>query len=186
MSKPVKGLIRKELVKKFDGLTSLAVVGFTGIDAVTTCRIRGRLGQKDIRLAVVKNSIARQAFKEVGLAEAGKLLDGPCAIAFATDCDDVEVVKVIRELLAIGKESPTLTVKAAVLEGEVFGPDRIDQLSKYPTRQEALAILASCVLSPGAKLAGCVVSPAAKVAGLIKAIKEKKQQEDQPGDKTAA
>ena len=52
MSKPVKELVKKELVRRFDGLDSLAIVGFTGIDAITTHEIRGRLRDKQIRLAV--------------------------------------------------------------------------------------------------------------------------------------
>ena len=70
MSKPIKELVQKELIKRFENLTSMAVVGFTGIDANTTREIRGRLREKTIRMTVVKNSIARQALDAVGLPEA--------------------------------------------------------------------------------------------------------------------
>ena len=43
MSKPIKNLLRKEFIRRFEGITSLAVVGFTGLDAVSTNEIRGRL-----------------------------------------------------------------------------------------------------------------------------------------------
>jgi len=175
MSKPVKELIRKEMVKRFEGVDSLAVVGFSGIDAITTNEIRGRLRQKDIRLTVVKNSIARQAFEAVGLPQAADLLDGPCAVAFGAHAKQVGVVTVVRELLDIAKATPALTVKAAVLEGEVFGEDKIPELSRFPTRDEAIAGAAACVLSPGAKLAGCLVGPGRLVAGLLKAIRENKE-----------
>ena len=93
MSKPVKELVRKELINRFDGVSSLAVVGFSGISAVNTRKIRGQLREKEISMTVVKNSIARQAFKEVGLDSAVGLLDGPCAIAYGAD----SVVSVVRE-----------------------------------------------------------------------------------------
>ena len=173
MSKPVKELLRKELAERFEGLTSLVVVGFTGLDAVTTNRLRGRLREKDIRLTVVKNSIARQAFNSVGLQAAAKLLDGPSAIASWADDERAGIVVVVRELLDIGKESPELTVKAAILEGEVFGPDRIDELSKYPTRDEAIGRIAGCALAPGAKLTACLLAPGAKLASILKTIEEK-------------
>ena len=177
MSKPVKELIRKELIKRFEGVTSLAVVGFTGIDTLKTHEIRGRLRAKDIRMTVVKNSIARHAFEAVGIPEAKDLLEGPCAVAFGVDQEQVSVVNVVRELLDIAKEAPNLVVKAAVLEGDVFGKDQIDALSKYPTRDEAIARTVSCVLAPGAKLAGCLVGPGGKIASLLKAIQEKKEGE---------
>lgn len=178
MSKPVKELIRKELVRRFEGLSSLAVVDFRGLDAVTTNQLRARLREKDIRVTVVKNSLARQAFKQVGLDAAAGLLNGPSAIAYGSD----SVVTVVRELLGLGAEAPNLTVKAALLEGEVFGPERIEELSRYPTREEALGKLVQSVLSAGSRLAGCVIGPGAKVASLLKAIEEKRK----PGEAQAA
>ena len=118
---------------------------------------------------MVKNVIARQAFDAIGLAEAGEVLDGPCAIAYGGD----NVVSVVRELLDIHKDAPTLTVKAALLDGEVFDAERIDELSKYPTRDEALATVLACAMSPARKLVGCVMAPAGRIAGILKTMEEK-------------
>ncbi len=169
MSKPVKELVRKELINRFDGVSSLAVVGFSGISAVNTRKIRGQLREKEISMTVVKNSIARQAFKEVGLDSAVGLLDGPCAIAYGAD----SVVSVVRELLDIRKTEKNLTVKAAVLDGDIFGEDRINELSKFPTREEAISQVLGCILSAGSSLSGCLVGPASQLAGLVKAVEEK-------------
>jgi ribosomal protein L10 len=168
MSKPVKELLRKELVKRFEGVRSLAVVGFTGIDAIATHEIRGRLRQKQISLTVVKNSVARQAFKSVGLESAVALLEGPCAVAYGAD----SVVTVVRELLDLGREHKKLTVKAAVLDGDVFGADRIEELSKFPTRQEAIGRTVGCILSPGRLLAACLIGPGSVVASILKSVRE--------------
>ena len=168
MSKAVKELVQKELTKRFDGMTSMAVVGFTGVDAVNTNQIRRRLVSKGMRLMVVKNALAKQAFKTVGLDAAVPLLEGPCAIATGGD----SVIEVVRELLEIGKETPELTVKAAVLEGDAFGPDRIKELSQYPTDDEVMRKLASCILWPGALLAGCLLAPGRKVASLVKTVQD--------------
>lgn len=184
MSKPVKELVRKELARRFEGLTSLAVVGFTGIDAITTHQIRGRLRDKNIKMTVVKNALARQAFDSIGLSVAKDLLDGPCAVAFGADQDQVSVIDVVRELVAIGKETPNLKVKAAILEGEAFGPDRVEALSKYPTRDEAICQVLTCTLSPGAKLTASILAPGIVLGGLIKAIQESKTEES--GDEAAA
>jgi large subunit ribosomal protein L10 len=169
MSKPVKDLVRDELIKRFDGVTQLAVVGFTGVDATSTNEIRGRLREKDIRMTVVKNSLARQAFAAVGIEPAGGLLNGPCAVAYGAD----SVVTVVRELLDIQGGEPNLTVKAAFMEGELFQEDQIDALSKYPTRDEAVARVLQCVLSAGANLSACLIGPAGQLAGILKTIEEK-------------
>lgn len=186
MSKPVKELIRKELIKKFEGVTSLAVVGFAGVDGPATHQIRGRLREKQVRVTVVKNSIARQAFDAVGLAQAKELLDGPCAVAFAADPEKVSVVEIVRELLKIAEQTENLEIKAALLDGEVFGSDRVKELSSFPTRDEAVARLASHVLSPGAVLTGCLIGPGAQIAAVLKAIQEDKKQEAGCGGEQAA
>lgn len=173
MSKPIKELIQNELIKRLTGVSSLAVVGFTGIDAITTHQIRSRLHGKNMKMMVVKNSIARHAFGRTGLPDSKELLTGPCAVVFGAE----GVVSVVRELLDIKKDTPNLTVKAAVLEGDIFGAERIEELSKFPTREEAVARTVSCVLSPGGKLVGAIMGPGGKIASLLKSIQEKKEKE---------
>ncbi len=182
MSKPVKKLIRDELIKRFDGVTQLAIVGFTGVDANTTNVIRARLAGKDIRVSVVKNALAKQAFRELGIDNAAQLLDGPCAIAYGAD----SVVTVVRELLDIGKDAPNLVVKAAFMEGDLFTQDKIAALSKYPTRPEAIGQALSCVLSAGANLAACIIGPAGQIASILKGIEDKAPAETPAPEAVAA
>jgi len=186
MSRPVKKLVRDELIRRFEGLTSMAVVNFTGVNGVTTNKIRGRLREKNIKLTVVKNALARQAFEAVGIGEAKDLLEGPCAVAFGADPEEVSVVEIVREILDIAKETPELTVKAALLEGQRFGSDRIKELSAYPTRDEAVQKTVACLLSPGGKLAACLIAPGQIIASLLKSIQDNKQDEDASAGEQAA
>jgi large subunit ribosomal protein L10 len=170
MSKPVKQMIRKQLAGRFNDVKSVAICGFTGLDADQTYMMRGRLAEKDINFMVVKNSLARQAFGDAGLGEATGLLDGPCAVAWGAD----SIVTVVRELLDIQKAAPPLTIKAAVLEGTVFETeDEVKRLSKFPTRDEAIGEVVGCILSAGANLAGCLIGPSSQIAGILKTIEEK-------------
>lgn len=173
MSKPVKQLIQREYVRRFEGIESAAVLDITGIDANTNTDIRARLREKEIRISVVRNSLVRKAFGELGLPDVCELIDGPCAIAYGAD----SVVTVVRELLDIRKETKQLDVKGAVMEGNVFGPERIEELSKYPTREEAIADVVGCLLSAGGNLAGALMGPGGQLAGCLKAIEEKEGDE---------
>ena len=168
MSKPVKEMIRRQLTARLEGVTSVAVVDLTGIDAVANNEIRGRLLAKDIRINVVKNALARQAFKEVGLETASELLTGPCALAYGSD----SIVTVVRELYDIAKEVKQLTVKGALLDGDLFGAERIEELSKFPTREEAIAQVVGAVLSAGGDVAACIIAPGGQIASALKTIEE--------------
>ena len=170
MSKPVKQMIRKDLAVRFANVSSVAVVGFAGLNSEQTYAMRGRLSEKDIQFKVVKNSMAKQAFQDVGLDAACDLLEGPCAVAWGSD----SIVSVIRELLDIKKTAPAVEVKAAVLDGEIFtGEKDVERLSKFPTRDEAIGQVVQALLSAGSNVAGCLVGPAGSVAGILKAIEEK-------------
>jgi arginyl-tRNA synthetase len=83
------------------------------------------------------------------------------------------VVDIARQLIALAKDVENLEFRGALMEGQVFGPDQITDLSKYPTREEAQMQAVQIILSPGKTLAGQIVGPGRKVASLIKAIEEK-------------
>jgi large subunit ribosomal protein L10 len=182
MSKTIKKLLREEVTRRLEGVKDLAVVGVVGIDGVTNNRMRGELQKKGIDVMVVKNAMARQAFAELGLKGADDLLDGPCALAFGGE----SLVDLVREMFDRTRTVPKLVVKGAYMEGEVFGPDRIEALSKYPTRIEALGRLSSIVMSPGAKLVGAVVGPGAILAGILKTIQEKQEAPESSEEAPAA
>jgi len=172
MSKPVKAMLRRELIRRLTGADSVVVLGLAGVDGVTTNRLRRDLRAKDIRVTVVRNAIAKQALKEVGLEPACDLLAGPCALATGPDRSDAAVL-IVRELLGQAKEVPALVVRGALMEGEAFGPDRIKALGDYPTREEALSNLVAQVLSPAGQLVGSAQGPGGRLAGILKAIEDR-------------
>jgi ribosomal protein L10 len=169
MSKPIKTMMRKELTGRLEGIDSLAVISLAGITGNENNALRESLLEKDIRVKMVKNSIAGQAFEEVGLGQARPLLDGPCALALGGE----STVVVVRELLAQAKEYPSLLVRGAVMEGEVFPAERVEELSKYPTRDEALSNLAGQLLGAGGGLVAALRGPGGRLAGIVKAIEDR-------------
>lgn len=181
MSKPIKELVRKELLKRLDGVSSLAVIGFTGLNAVVNNQMRRRLRTKNIRVSVVKNALAKQAFKEIGIDIAAELLDGPCALVYGGE----SVVSVVRELMEIGKDAKALAIKGAVMEGTIFKADQVEALSKYPTRNEAISQLVGSILSPARKLAACIIAPGSALASILKTIEEKAPKAEEPAPAAA-
>jgi len=169
MSKPVKTLLRKELVAKLSGQNSLAVVSLAGVNGVANNKLRRELRKKNISLRVVNNAVARQALKELGLDPAIGLVEGPCALAVGGD----SAVTIVRTLLAQGKDMPSMVVRGALMEGEVFAAEKVQELSQYPTRDEAIAGVVMLAKAPGARLAACFAGPGSVLAAIIKAVEEK-------------
>ena len=169
MSKPIKDLLVKAYRDRFGDLEGAVLIDIRGVAANDNNALRAALSQKAIRVAVVKNSLAKVAFADTALANISPLLEGPIAMVYG----GASAVEVARELIAAVKGIPNVDFKGAIMEGQVFGPDEVEKLSKYPTRAEAVAQAVQIVLSPGQNLVGAVLGPGRNVAALVKAIQEK-------------
>ncbi|MFA9477987.1 50S ribosomal protein L10 [Phycisphaerales bacterium AB-hyl4] len=172
MSKPVKNLIVDTYKKRFEGVSGAVLVDVRGVDSNTNNRFRADLGGKQIKVTVIKNSLAKKAFENTDMAAINELLDGSVAVVYPAEGDQT-VVNVARELITWAKEIPSLEFKGALMEGMTFGADEIDALSKYPTREEAQAQVVQILLTPAQNLVGAALGPGRKVASLVKAVEEK-------------
>ena len=172
MSKPVKNLITESYKNRFEGVAGAVLIDIRGVESEDNNRMRTELAQKHIKVTVVKNSLARRAFEGGQLASLGDMLNGPSAMVYPVS-DETSVVSVARELLTWAKQIEKLELKGALMEGIKFGPDEIEALSKYPTREEAQSQVVQLLLSPAQNLVGQIVGPGRKVASLVEAIREK-------------
>jgi len=168
MSKPVKNLIAKAYEERFGDLSGAVVIDIRGVKSNDNNALRTGLAQKDIKVTVVKNSLAKRAFDGTAMQSLTKLLDGPCALAYGGG----SVVEIARALIERAKQIENLQFKGAIMDGQVFGPGEIDALSKYPTREEAVAQVVQVILGPASQIAGCLVSPGGQIASILKTIEE--------------
>jgi len=173
MSKYVKKLFEDELTKRFEGISEFLVVSTKGVNGTDNNTMRGELRKKDIRLLVVKNSMAKRAFGRVGIA-AASLFAGPCVIAYGGD----NVVDIAREMVDWSKKVASVEIKGAYLEGETLDSESAVKLSKMPTLTELQGQVVMLAQSPGSMLASAIASPAGVIAGCIKTIVEKTQDKE--------
>ncbi len=169
MSKPVKELIMKTYKDRFGDLDGAVLIDVTGVDALDTIAMRHGLNEKDIRVTVIKNTLAGKTFEGTALAGLESLLSGPNAMVYGGD----SVVTVAREIIDFVKTIEALEVKGAIMDGQIYEAGEVVALSKYPTREEAQAQAVQIILSPAQNLVGAIVGPGRKIASLVKAIEEK-------------
>lgn len=170
MSKPVKEMILADYQKRFDNLDGALVVDIRGIDANDNNNLRLGLLEKDIRVTVVRNTLARKAIAGTGLEAISPALAGPAALAYGS----TSVVDVARELINWAKKVKSLELKGAVLDGEYYeGEAGVKRLSEFPTREEAQAKVVQLVLSPAGNLLRAATSPGSNILGIVKEIQER-------------
>lgn len=175
MSKPVKALIEKETASRFKDVDTVAVISPRGIDAIKNNHIRRRLREKGLRMTVVKNSLAKRATASSKLKGVESLLEGPSAVIYGK----ASVSAIARLLLDEKKNDDKIELRGIFFDGEVYvGDDGVKQVSKLPTREEAIGIVIAAALSPGKKLAGALKGASGKIAGIIKTIEEKAKEKE--------
>ena len=170
MSKQVKDLITKELTSRLKELEGVAVINPRGIDAVKNHGIRRRLREKGLRMTVVKNTLARRAVTGGKLEGFDKLLDGPSAVIYG----EASIAQIARQLLDEKKLDEKLELRGVFFDGETYIGDKgVEQVSKLPTREEAIANVLSAILGPGRKLAAALKGPGGTLGAVLKTIETK-------------
>lgn len=175
MSKYVKGLLTKELEGRLDGVSDALLVSTVGMTSNTTMALRSELRKKDIRMTMVKNSLARRATEGTPLAAAFTGVEGATAIVWGGE----DVVGLAKEVIRLTKEKTfdTLVPKGGVLDGAQLSPEDVTAVSKWPSRAEQLSTLMGQVLGPGANLLAQLASPGALLASQIKQKSEEDEAE---------
>lgn len=170
MSKQVKDIIMRDYNARLDGAEEAVLISIRGVKGTDTTKMRGVLHKKNVRVIVVRNALFRKAAGSSKLAPLGDLMTGANALAYGGS----SVVEVARELAGMVTKYKGLELKGAILDGVLFkGKAGVEELSKFPTKDEAIAQAVTLIVSPGRKLVGQIKGPGSAIAGIIKTIEEK-------------
>ena len=106
------------------------VVGLDSPCAPASCA--SELREKNIKLVVVKNSLARRATEGTPLAAAFEGVEGTLAIVWGGD----DIVSLAKEIvrLAEAKEFEGFAARGGVMDGAKLTPAQVKEVSKWPSR----------------------------------------------------
>jgi len=169
MSKQIKQMEMDALKRAFGDVRDLVVLTASGVDCHADNQMRQGLRKKKIRLQVVKNSLTRRVFSELGMTGEDKFWAGPTVIAWGAG----SLSELSRELDAVLKKNDKIKVKGALSEGQ---PITFDRAKSMPTRSEAIGRVVSLLVSPAARLVGQILGPASRVAGQIKTLRDRQEE----------
>jgi large subunit ribosomal protein L10 len=188
MSKVIKQMEMTALRESFGNVRDLVVLSIKGLNCVHDGQFRAALRKKKVRLKVVKNSLTRKVFGEIGLKvpDDSPFWTGPTAMAWGGD-SIAELSQAIDGELK-GAKTATLYKDKIVVKGAIADglPVSFDKALKMPTRAEAIARVVMLALAPASQLVGQIKAAGANLASQIKTLSEKKDEAAAPAEAPAA
>src|SRR5579885_1714394 len=170
MSKYVKELMMDQIKADLNGTRSVLILDLKDLDAVGEFQLRRDLRKKSIRLRILKNSLARRAFTELGMEGLSKYLEGPSAMAWGGD----GIAELAKEISNQVKNLKKPAIKGGAVDGVVVVPEQVEDITKLPSREVLIGQVLGLLRGPAREALALVGSPASTLIGQLEAFVEKR------------
>lgn len=150
---------------------SLVMADYTRLSAQEMTKLRhlARSAGKGVELRVIRNTLAKRAFKDSSCECLTDHLLGPNIFGFSKDAPGA-VAKLFKEF---AKTNPNLVVKGLAVAGQYYEAKQLDAVAALPSREEALQRLAGMLIAPVTGLARLLKEPSTSLARAVQAAGEK-------------
>ena len=151
----------EELVSELKGATTYVFVATRGLTVAQDTEMRSELRKAGVKFGVIKNTVLRRVFAELGFEGLDEVFEGPTAVGYSDD-----IIAPAKVLAKFSEDFEPMEIKGGIIDGKVATVAEIVALSKVPDPTTLQTQVAYSLLFPFTKL-----------AMLVKAVAEKKQEE---------
>ena len=139
------------------------VVDSRGLTVAEVTDLRKQLRDAGIKMMVIKNKILERAVEGTDYEDLKSTFVGPTAVAFS-DEDAIAPAKILKKF---ADDHEALEIKGGFIEKKVQTLDKINEYATLPSREDLLSMLASALQDP-----------MRKIARAVKAVADKKSEEE--------
>ncbi len=146
-----------DLVASFKDAKTFVFVSARGLTVEQDTKMRAELREAGVKYQVIKNTMLRLAFKELGIEGLDDTFEGPTAVAYAED-----IIAPAKVIAKFAEAYEPLEIKAGIIDGKVSTKEEVIELSKVPDTQTLYSQVVFGLLFPFTKLAMLVKAVAEK------------------------
>lgn len=143
------------LSKSVEGAQTLVVADYRGLSVSDMTELRTKAREAGVSVKVIKNRLARLAFKGTDFEGVSPLLEGTTLIAFGDD-----IVSPAKVLQGFAKGNEKLSLKGGVMNAEFLDQAGVINLASMLSLDELRGKLAGLVKANAGKLAFALNVPA--------------------------
>ncbi len=171
-NRDAKVLAVQEIKQKIQDAKSVVLVKFEGLTVAEDTELRREFRKNNVEYKVLKNTLVRRAFNELGVNDFDDDLNGPTSVAFGTD--ETGAAKVVAG--AIKKYENKVFVKSAFVEGGRVDVKGVQELASMPSKEELVAKMLGSLQAPISNFVGVLSAMPRSLVIALNAIAEKKAQ----------
>ena len=160
-NRELKAQVVADIVEKLKGAQSMVVCSYSGLTVEQVTNLRKLCREQEVHYCVLKNRLVLRALQELGIGGMDHLLEGPNAFVFSTK-DVTNAPKIVNDFIEKNKLT-SLEIKGGLMGEEVLDAAGVKALAALPSREELLATMV-----------GCLVSPVSALVAVLDEIAEKK------------
>ena len=139
-----------EIVERLKNAESVTIVSYSGLTVEQDTNLRRQCRESDVDYCVLKNRLVKLAVDQLGIEGLDDLLNGPNAFVFSTK-DPVSGPKAVAQFIEKNKLE-SLAITGGIFEGKAADEKTMVKLSKMPGKDELMATLVDCLMSPVSSL----------------------------------
>lgn len=138
-----KKQVVEDIKAKINESKSVVLVDYKGLTVAEDTQLRNEFRKANVQYKVLKNTLVRKAFNDLGVTSFDADLNGTTAVAFGLD--ETAASKVIIDNAK--KFNDKLAAKSAYVNGEYVDKKGVEALAAIPSRDVLYATLAGTLQS---------------------------------------